>query len=198
MQFNSNGGLSKVWFYGNGRLMSPKNVQASALYTPGVKPNNGALASCNVRIQMAFDKGFSLDGELEVYINLLNGSLTGQGKAEIYAGNDGWFINVGTPTNPVTLEASVLGLNLLKLQSYLDIGTKIPRMPGLPSNVSSLTGLGNIMSNESLRATGRGFAFGSSINIGTMGRKYFISKNHIVYFYGDLSLGAGFDIMLQD
>src|SRR5690606_27847899 len=74
----------------------------------------------------------------------------------------------------------------------------IPRMPGLPSNVSSLTGLGNIMSNESLRATGRGFAFGSSINIGTMGRKYFISKNHIVYFYGDLSLGAGFDIMLQD
>ena len=198
IQFNSNGGLSKVWFYGNGRLMAPKEIQASTQYTPGVKPNNGALASCNVSIQMAFDKGFSLDGELEVYINLLNGSLTGQGKAKIYAGSDGWFINVGTPTNRVFLEASVLGLNLLKLESYLDIGTKIPRMPGVPSNVSSLTGLGNIMSNESLRATGRGFAFGSSISIGTMGRKYFISKDHIVYFYGDLSLGAGFDIMLQD
>jgi hypothetical protein len=46
------------------------------------------------------------------------------------------------------------------------------------------------MANESTRASGRGFAFGASLHLSTGRLNYLI-------FYGQLEMGAGFDLMLQ-
>jgi len=112
----------------------------------------------------------------------------------LHVGPDSWYINMGTPTNPNGLKISIPGIensSLVTIQSYINVGTDIPPMPPLPANVAFMTGADNFMTNESLRATGQGLAFGASFNIGT-GDLDFLA------FYANFQLGAGFDVMLQN
>lgn len=198
IEFNDGGGLKYIGIGGNARFMDDPDIAASNIKPAvGVKPNNGAPIQASLQIDITFKEGFTLDGDLEIHIDSGNG-LTGGGKAELYIGPDGWFINIGTPSERIELEASLAGLASIGLSTYLDIGTKIPPFPDLPPEVASLTGLGNIMANENTRATGRGFAFGARFDVGTGDKKYFPSKNTLVYFYGGVNGYAGFDLMLQD
>jgi hypothetical protein len=193
--FNESFGLSQVRIQGNARFMAEMNVQASPAFQPSGAPNNGAAVAAYVDIELNFDAR-TFDANFEVYISagLVQGG-QGNGKfggAEMHFGPSGWYINMGTPDmrNRLDLSAPVVG-NVMKLQSYLCIGNRVPPMPSLPPAVASLSGAGNFMASENMRGTGRGFAFGASVEISTGELTFLI-------YYASLDAGVGFDIMLQD
>ena len=99
-----------------------------------------------------------------------------------------WFVNIGTPDQPITLGVALLGDSPnMTLTAYLDIGQNVPAFPGLPDNVAELTQLGNIQRNDNALASGTGFAFGVSGNVGFSGE--------FLIFRASLGLGVGFDLM---
>src|SRR5690606_37903195 len=114
-------------------------------------PNIESQISAYVNISYAFAEK-QLHGIFKVNIDAAE-VLKGEGMAELMIKPGFWFINIGTPDNPVKLAFIVPGLNITLAQVgfYFDIGKNIPAFPGLPSNVYSLTGLGNIVASESLR-----------------------------------------------
>jgi hypothetical protein len=193
--FNDGGGLSTIAFVGNARFLDYPQLQADNNGGVG-KPNNGA--PINAFINIAYDNGNkTFDATFDVYVNVLN-ILKGTGADDkfsstvLHVGPDAWFINMGTPANPNGLKLTVPGIgDLLELKSYIDVGTNIPPMPPLPSHVAFMTGSGNFVANESLRATGKGLAFGASFMMGTGDITFLV-------FYANFQVGGGFDVMLQD
>ena len=195
--FNDGSGVSDIWFYGNFRVMEDIQVTAPPTYQEsGGKPDNNAGISGFVDIHFNFEVK-TLDASFEIYANVANGLIRGSGAnnkfgwGELHFGPEDWYINIGKPDNRNGLKVTVGGLDLITLSTYLDIGTDIPTMPPLPSNVSQLTGAGDFMANESTRATGNGFAFGASVELNTGELEFLI-------FYAQFQAGIGFDLMLQD
>lgn len=118
-----------------------------------------------------------------------------------------WYIWVGAPSsNLFTAETPMIAGNEsfpgpislmldawigeIGIHSYFDVGTKLPPFPGLPPRVANLTGLKNLLENESSRATGGGFMFGTSIFIKSEARAFGI-------FDSKFSADVGFDLMLR-
>lgn len=194
---NSTGGLDTVRLYGNVSMFGPVNWDNT------YQEN---FSGVTIFIEMLYDnvgeeKGFTASAD--VFVNVSNGKIRGgaqhSGGLANYAGsidlkftNLSWFVNIGIPEAPIAVNAS-LGPLTANLSAYLDIGNAIPPMPDLPDYVASLTGAqANFMRNESLAATGAGFAFGVSAQIAP-GR-----KNVFPAFYYELAFGFGFDLMLQN
>lgn len=194
---NSSGGLDTIRIYGNVTMFGPVNWDNA---------HQENLSGVSIFIEMLYDnvgeeKGFTASAD--VFINVAQGKLRGgaqhPGGLANYAGsidlkftNLSWYVNIGIPEAPIAVNAS-LGPLTANLSAYLDIGNAIPPMPDLPDYVTSLTGTqANFMRNESLSATGAGFAFGVSAQIAP-GR-----KNVFPAFYYELAFGFGFDLMLQD
>lgn len=194
---NSSGGLDTVRIYGNVTMFGPVNWDNT------YQEN---LSGVSIFIEMLYDnvgeeKGFVASAD--VFVNVAQGKLRGgaqhPGGLANYAGsidlkftNLSWYVNIGVPEAPIAVNAS-LGPLTANLSAYLDIGNAIPPMPDLPDYVTALTGTqANFMRNESLSATGAGFAFGVSAQIAP-GR-----KNVFPAFYYELAFGFGFDLMLQD
>lgn len=207
--FNSGGGFATIAFTGNARFLELPDLQADNNGGVG-KPNNGA--PINAFINIVYDnQEKTLDATFDVYANLLNivkgaGTNDKLSSTALHIGEDSWYINIGTPNNPGGLKAVIPGVkdlfpnedededslyDLIKFNSYLNVGTNIPPMPPLPDNVAMMTGASNFMANESLRASGRGVAFGASFAIGT-GDLDFLA------FYANFQMGGGFDVMMQD
>jgi len=194
---NSTGGLDTVRLYGNVTMFGPVNWDNT------YQEN---LSGVTIFIEMLYDnvgeeKGFTASAD--VFVNVANGKIRGgaqhSGGLANYAGsidlkftNLSWFVNIGIPEAPIAVNAS-LGPLTANLSAYLDIGNAIPPMPDLPDYVASLTGAqANFMRNESLSATGAGFAFGVSAQIAPG------KKNIFPAFYYELAFGFGFDLMLQN
>ena len=197
--FNNNFGLSAIRFIGNAKILDEMDLQGPPTFNENsdTPPNNGAPIQAYVDIDFNFEDKV-LDANFKVFVNAAGGTVVGVGNNGAYGGGvahfgpDGWFINMGKPDSPNGLKVSVPGLgDLLKMQTYICIGNKVPAMPDLPQNVANLTGAGNFMANENLRGTGRGFAFGASAEVSTGDLEYLI-------FNGRFDAGLGFDIMLQD
>ncbi|MEZ4966670.1 MAG: hypothetical protein R2791_15615 [Saprospiraceae bacterium] len=191
VSFYSGGGLDEVYFKGTGRFMDAVNFSAPPTYLDSLLPNLPTEICAFVYMRYAFaEKEFH--GNFRVNINVA-GILHGHGDAELMIRPGYWFINVGTPQKPIRVAFTIpkLKMTLAEVDFYFDIGKNIPSFPGLPGNVSSLTGLGNIVANEALRRTGNGFATGMRFDATTGDLKFLI-------FYARFDLGLGFDIMLQD
>ena len=217
---NEGGGIKLISLSGNARFMSDfdfkavptfdasksiRKVVGTTTTTPPTTPPttttttttefNGAPISANAEITYNFnDQVF--DADLTVLVNAASGTLTGGGQAVIHYGSlTDWYINIGTPDHRVELRTDIkvpggTGSASLALSAYLDIGTTIPKMPELPSNVSALTGLGAFQKNESRRATGRGFAFGARADLKM--------SFDVWKLYANLDMTVGFDVMVQD
>jgi hypothetical protein len=185
--------IQRISLEGTAHLMMPIDLGNNALFGA---PNT---ATSSFAAKMAISYVFptkTLDGTLEVFANVQNvfvgaGDNDLVGKAEIhFEPGDKWYINVGTPSHRLGYKVVIAGMDLLTVESYLCIGTKIPTMPALPSYVSDIVGGGDFVASESRRATGRGFAFGANFKVTTGELQWTI-------FYASLTAGAGFDVMLQ-
>ncbi len=196
--FYDGGGISDIWFYGNGRFMEDMDIAGAPAFASEGKPNNGAALSAYVDIHAAFGEERTLDANFEVYMNVFNVLKGGKGNelyggASLHFGPDGWFIKVGTPVEQNIMSFGIPGIGeLASVQSYFMVGNMdLPPMPDLPANVAHLTNSTNFMAAESTRATGRGLAFGASLHINT-------GEITFLIFYAALEAGLGFDVMLQD
>lgn len=191
---NSSGGLDTVRIYGNVSMFGPIVWDATA---PPANTSGVVIFIDMVYDNVGEERGFSATAD--VFINLASGKVRGNARPNSsYAGhidlkfsNQTWYVNIGTPSCPIGVEAD-FGVIRPSLSAYLDLGNNIPPMPPLPDYVTRLTGgSSNFMRNESLYATGAGFAFGVAASMAP-GRK------RLPPFYYELSFGLGFDIMLQN
>ena len=202
----SGGGLGRIGLEGVVNFMAPISWDAEPPCEGiGVKVDMEYIHQTSQ--SQSGEKGFY--ALMDVYMDINEGKIRGNNEnspvsglkcngVDNYAGSveiqfaDDWFINIGTPDVPITLFITIPKLENIAgitAMAYMDIGNKIPPFPGLPDEVSSLTGLGNILANESRRATGNGFAFGAGVSID-------VDKTFLI-FYGKFLLKGGFDIMLQ-
>lgn len=196
IEFVEGGGVSKIELHGAARMLSKIKFGGAGLFES--TPTMDAPISATLFISYDFGKK-TLHGELGVFANI-QGALSGTGpgfalgKAVIHFDPQKWYINVGTPVQPLGVQIGIpisgLDINLLKAKIYFCVGTGIPPMPPLPAYVREMTGADNFMVNENRRATGQGFAMGASIEISTGEATFLI-------FYGHLDMGLGFDLMLQ-
>lgn len=198
VRFNSKdssgtGGIKDIALYGNARVMAKLEFST---YTGA--PSAAAPISAKASITYDFTNK-TLHGDLEVYANV-NGVFVGTGSgdllgnAAIHFDKDKWYIHIGTPSRRLGIGLNIpignTSVNLITAQAYLCIGTGGVPMPDLPPYVREMTGLDNFMASENSRASGRGFAFGASLKIGT-------PKLQFLIFYAKLEAGLGFDVMLQ-
>jgi hypothetical protein len=193
------GGLRSIAIDGMAQFMEKLDLELPPRFSQNLSAKMKAKAS----IAAQFTPSFKLHGSLETYLNLANviQGVGPQGRvvlAEFHTEPGLWYINVGTPTQRAGLQLQVGGVNLAKLDAYIDIGKQIPPMAPLPPEIASATGLGNFAQQESSRATGHGFAFGASLRIGDGQRRCAPSCNAPFHFYADFLAIAGFDLMLQD
>ncbi|MBK7937984.1 MAG: hypothetical protein IPJ82_13225 [Lewinellaceae bacterium] len=191
MSFYSSGGLDQVYFKGTAKFMDELDFSAAPKFLGDSTPNVPTEICAFVYMSYAFgEKKFH--GNFKVKIDAA-GVLTGEGEAELLIQPGYWFINVGTPQQPIHVKFSIpkLKITVAEVAFYFDIGKNIPPFPGLPGNVASLTGLGNIVANEALRRTGNGFATGLRFSATTDELTFLI-------FYARFDLGLGFDLMVQD
>ncbi len=212
MSFNSNAGVDRINFKGNGYFMTPieeGSIGLSVLkekcndIAKGKDPNvienkdkNAAKSSIYAYVNLDFDfKNDVMHGILGTYINVGNGILQGTGpggkagEAVMHFAKDDWYIHIGTPTNRIGVKA----LAFAELNAYFMMGTKIPASPPPPEKVSDILGGINLdyMANLNALGEGKGISFGAGLQFNT-GHKEFKP------FYAQFDAGAGFDVMLKN
>ena len=206
VNFYEGGGLDEARFYGNGKFMDSLDVGAPPDYAPsGGKPNNNAAVSFYLDIVYnRLAETETLNASFEAYMKI-GDIVKGAGANYRYSssvahfGPDGWYIRAGTPSSPGGIILTVPGIKgaSATVQSYLMLGKDIPPTPPLPSYIANLTGSGNLMSHESIRTLGNGFAFGIRVG-GSSGEQVETGEKEKKPFYADLKLELGLDLMLQD
>ncbi|HEY8400103.1 MAG TPA: hypothetical protein VIK89_02515, partial [Cytophagaceae bacterium] len=180
--FNENAGVNYVSFYGSGYFM-----------TSIEKRKDNVPVKADVNVSMDFVNEV-MHGNFEVYVNVA-GTLRGvhpgnlAGGAVMHFEKNNWYIHIGTPDKR-------LGLNfagIFNADCYFMVGTEMPSMPEPPENVKHILGGAdlNFMRDENTLSRGGGFCFGGSVNVNT-------GKKQFMFFYGQFSAGAGFDIMLKN
>ncbi|MBK8194549.1 MAG: hypothetical protein IPK76_15525 [Lewinellaceae bacterium] len=191
ISFYSNGGIDNIFFKGTGLFMYEPDFTAPPEYEEEGTPDVPTEICAFVYMSYEFEAK-KFHGNFKVSVNVA-GILEGEGEAELMLMPGYWFINVGTPKKPVFVNFSIpkLDITIAQVAFYFDIGKNIPTFPGLPGNVATLSGLGNIVANEALRRTGNGFATGMRFDASTGDIDFLI-------FYARLDLGLGFDLMVQD
>lgn len=208
MEFNTGGGLDKIWFEGIANFMSDLkfDVPTNKLNITGrdsakdVQPTNDVcLGALTAYLMIKYDNSKkALDATFALYINnqqqqILTGP-NGQsriGQVALHIDPTVWYLYVGTPKDPVGLQVNILNVLQAQLTAYFDVGTKIPAMNTLPSKVANLTGAsGPKLPSEFERNSGKGFAFGFTFDL------RFDAKFAI--FYASLEVGLGFDLMLKE
>lgn len=178
VNFTSSGGLGMVSLTGSLYIMC------------NVSDRNQAPVIGNVSIVFdAVNQVF--DATASVNINAFN-SITGSGTAKVHFEPSIWYVCVGKPSNPVTLNL----LNLVTAQSYFMIGNSIEQPATPPAEVLAIVGqygLNNLRDGEVL-ANGAGFCGGARIS-SSMGGQFGGDKFNVYY---SLAFGAGFDMMLMN
>lgn len=204
--FNHGGGIRTIDFLGNANFITPELPGAAQQLTKlkgqiddlkgGKNPQRetSASLSAQIHINMNFPKK-TLHANMKVYVNVAAGVIRGVGPEDLagesvmHFAPDEWYIHVGSPDNPVGIEA----LGTIRLESYFMVGTNIPGSPPPPAEVSRI--LGDIdldyMSDLNNLGTGRGIAFGARITMDTGDLTFLM-------FYARFQAGLGFDIMLKD
>ncbi len=182
MNFNARGGVNDIKFYGEGYFLTAmdKGAENSPMY---------AILRADYDLSAS-----SFHGSLKTYVkfgSVLQG--IGEnglaGNAVIHFEPSTWYIHVGRPDQQIGLKIA----GLAEAKAYFMLGDDIPPFPGLPDYMSEVAGDFNtdFMRNENMIASGKGIAFGASLNVDT-------GKKNFLIFYGRFHAGLGFDIMLKD
>ncbi len=198
--FNTGGGLSDIWIYGNARFMAIADKTAS----PAKTTNNGSPISASLDMHFNFDpQGATFDGIMEVYMNVNNGTLKGSGannrlcQAVIHASANHWYIKVGSPAVRAGVIINIPGIGpVSQVSTYMEIGKDLDAPPGLPQEIAQLTGLDTdpaVLSNRSGVNPGSGFIYGADIQIGNKEYPPFLN-----IFYAGFKVRLGYDLALLD
>ena len=208
LEINDNGGINFIKLNGLMNVMSDISMDGPGcsgvslaiemefiFRTSAANPQKGFYASAHafVKVGPLIGNGnqSGIPAQYSNYIERCSGEGLGYaGSLEMQFSEDYWFLNIGEPDNRLELKVQLWKIGSISLSTYFDIGKNIPPFPGLPSNVRSLTKLGNLVQSELNRGSGRGFAFGVSFEAG-------LDTPEFLGFSAHVALGAGFDIMLN-
>jgi|GEM_PF-3420479 len=152
MQFSNSGGnfsLDAIYFEGNGRLLTaPKflaNIQKLVADGTNGTINLPTALSANLRINIILGSDPSMDGSLNVFLNVGNvltgvGANGSMGECRIVVSKrDSNFVYIGTPMSPMGIKIKVGDAVKLSATMYLCIGDPIPNaFPPLPEEISDL------------------------------------------------------------
>jgi hypothetical protein len=189
--FNPGGGLRYIQFDCNGyfftRVNSRERVNGSNPPPKSIVWGTSRTLFDNV------NKVFH--SNLKVYVDVFGlvkgaGPNNLMGESVIHFDRNDWYIYMGRPSAMDGLEF----LGFAKFKSYFMMGTKIEPMAPPPSEMLEIFNnieMG-IMRDESMIASGRGFATGHRFRVG------FDSGRKLRPFYVRLAIGAGADIMLRN
>lgn len=196
IRFNSpenGGGIKDIALYGKAKMFSELKFSD---FTGRPTPNVPIAATASIVFDFQSD---TYHGDLEVFINVAgvfvgSGGGSFAGNAAIHFGPSEWYIHLGTPSRRWGIAVNVpIGdqeLSLLTFNSYICVGSGMPAMPDLPPFVREMTGSENFMVSEGSRASGKGYAYGASLQLSTPRIPFLI-------FYAQINAGIGFDVMLQ-
>lgn len=189
MAFNRGGGVRTFGFTGNGYFMSDLAVG---------KPRGTSSLYAGVDLSYDFQKR-NLHGTCDVYASVAGGLIRGRnpgnlaGQAVLHFDPNDWYIHIGRPSSRVGLMMTtpIKALPIkVDLGAYFMVGTQLEEMPALPDKVSSTVSYEDERAEKDI-LEGKGFAFGADFSINT-------GKLQAAIFYGELSAGAGFDVMLMN
>ena len=173
-EFTNTGSIHEITLFGSGQFLEGYHYaiqpEISNGTIPASKPSTVTAAlSAYIDLNINFTDN-TLDGELTTYLNA--GLVTGVGDqgrfvtAQLHFSDEDWYIYIGTPDAPTGIAFNlpfVNGSQGLQATAYLDIGTVVPAMPDLPSDVREIAY--KINDNQSLRQSGSGFIFGAALNL---------------------------------
>ena len=174
----------------------PKAAAESLTDSPE-KVKNAAIAA-SAGIIYDFSEG-SLHANFDVYINtpLIQGSGAGNraGWAVMHISSDNWYIHVGTPDNRVGVKIGIPGVATVEVDAYFMFGDNLPGSPPPPPEVTRILGENgesfDYMRDLNALASGKGIAFGTSIQVKTGDLQFLI-------LYANFNAGIGFDVMIKD
>ena len=171
-----------------------KSGMAKTFGGDGDKPRDEIKLSLTVEFNFEQKE---LTANFKPYISVGNGMIKGAyddnlaGEGNLYIGPDKWFINVGTPSNPIKITA----LGLAELTSYFMMGTSIEGSPAPPDQVAQILGISpeslDYMRDLNALGDGKGIAFGAALAIETGDKQFLI-------FYYRITAGLGFDVMVKN
>jgi hypothetical protein len=172
--FNANGGLETISLIGNAFMMAKKVERATASNVV-----SGTVVIAYDNVAQVLDTRLTAEARFE-------DALFADIWSQIYISPDLWFMHLGTPSDP----CSVNLLNFATATAYLMFGQNLPPMPAPPPQVAGvLGGLGDGR-NEDAIALGDGIGTGMSLNIGF--DKSLPWREFSLYAVG--TVGAGFDM----
>ena len=172
---------------------------AGKLYTDTDKLGKAGFTAA-MGIQFNFAES-SFHANFDLYVNAVAGLIKGAGSnnragwAVIHVDPNDWYIHMGTPEDRIGLKMGIGSILSVETGSYLMVGTQILPSPGVPDDVAAILKEDpknlDYMKELNTIAKGSGFAFGSSLKVGTGDLTFLI-------LYANFSAGMGFDIMLKD
>lgn len=179
IQFNANGGLSNINFFGRATMLVLRSERSSANAT---KVQGSVMVNYD-NVNKVFD------AEIDA-LAVIPSVLQGNCNLKIHIDQNDWYFWLNRPSN----RASISVLNLFTANTYFMIGTQIDPMPAPPSYVTNLVSASPIISTDmSSVNTGNGFATGMLI-AANFGGEFPKTTNWRGYAYA--SVGAGFDITM--
>jgi len=203
ISFNKSGGMNRIGFDGAVQCITvpelqnmEKLKQQTAAAAGGNVPERKTDAALAGTITMDLDfVTREFHAMMQMYVNA-GGLLRGIGPegragwAVMHVGSREWYLNIGTPADPVGLEFA----GIARTGGYFMAGYHLPDALPVNNKVAGILGLsGNQVpgnrDGEMIR-DGKGIAFGSSFDVSAGGE--------FPAIYGYFSVGAGFDLMLTD
>ena len=181
----------------NLKVMQPSSA-AKETYPTEERPGETGL-SAYIGIQYDFNAK-SLHATFDLYVNAAGGLMKGAasenraGWAVFHVDPKEWYLHMGTPSDRLGLKIGIAGISLTT-GSYLMAGYNMPKFPDPPSKVISILRDAGVEYTNNINAGdaegGRGFAFGTSLELNTGDVRF-------LFFYANFSAGLGFDVMIKD
>jgi len=175
--FNSSGGLQNISFLGDAYMMCKRSERATS--------NNYAHGSVAINYD---NQAKIFDAQLSMHAEF-SGAITANIWSKIYFSPGLWYIYLGQPSNPCTVNI----INLCSANAYFMMGQNLEPMPLPPPQVSSVLGGMSNQRNSADIASGNGIACGMNLQA-SFNRTFDITEN--IYVYATGSAGAGFDMTL--
>jgi hypothetical protein len=168
-----------------------------------VKPKSIPEAEGSIKASISIEYDFNarvFDGNFAVIVNVINGTMRGinndtAGWAKIRATPTLWYVHMGTPSRPLGVRLSLMGLANFESRTYFMVGDSLEGSPAPPANVANILGTSlqslNYMRDLNALKAGGGFAFGTRFNVDA-------NIPDWGPFYASFNAGVGFDIMVRD
>jgi hypothetical protein len=170
----SDGGIREIVLRGDAVMLAGLSNRGSARITAS------AVIGYNFE-NRTFYGDFRVDARLE--------AVEATGHLALHFSPREWYIKIGNP-EPPGQRVRITVLRFIELQAYLMVGTSLPSMPPLPTEITDLLqGQSPTPGRRAELGRGEGFAFGAEARFAPPELRFLI-------FYASIRFLVGFDVAL--